>query len=630
MLFETVQINTLGNLLGLFLPTSRIYFLYLLTALALALVAYWQVEQAHRKEHAAEGGEPLPGFWRYVFDPRVWTHKSAKQDFIYFAVNALVYYGLISQFMISVHTMTGVFHNALVTSFGVREAALFDSWPAIAAYTLMAALTLDFGVFLTHWIMHKSPFLWHFHKVHHSAEVLNPVTLFRMHPVDLFITGLGVSLTSGLGMAGLFYFTNQPPQVLTVFGLNIIFFLFYVAGYNLRHSQIWLNYPAWLSNILVSPAQHQVHHSVDPKHFDTNMGLIFAFWDKLFGTLYIPRGYEKLSYGLSRKNPNPFNSVAEIYYKPFVWAAQTLRQSIADRGRRGLVYCGFGALAAGYAALFVATSATQAMRFQGPRLEDMTWIEVHDAVAKKGYDTVIIPTGGTEQNGPFVALGKHNFIVQKTATQIAKRVGKTLVAPVLAYVPEGSIEPAQGHMKYAGTISLPEPVFEDVLEAAARSMKAHGFRNIFILGDSGDSQPAQDRVAQRLSAEWAGQDVRIANAGGYYRANLQVETLLDEGYSRPAIGHHAGIRDTSELMAVSPKHVRFGEYTVPEGMDVGANGKPWEASASIGERMIALKIEAGARQMNALLQSWGREPGDLREVAEGNSFIDRLKTAATE
>jgi sterol desaturase/sphingolipid hydroxylase (fatty acid hydroxylase superfamily)/creatinine amidohydrolase/Fe(II)-dependent formamide hydrolase-like protein len=627
MFFESVQINTLGSLLGFFLPTSRIYIVYLLSSLLLALIAYWQVEQAHRKEHAAEGGPPLPGFWRYVFDPRAWTHKSAKQDFIYFAVNSLVYYGLISQFMISTHAMTDVFHSALVGAFGVRETPLFDTAPTIILYTLVATLMLDFGVYITHWIMHKSPFLWHFHKVHHSAEVMNPMTLFRMHPVDLFITGIGVALTTGLGLAGLFYLTNQPPEVLTIFGLNIIFFVFYLTGYNLRHSHIWLNYPVWLSNILISPAQHQVHHSSDPKHFDTNMGLIFSFWDKLFGTLYIPRGFERLTFGLSRKEPNPFNSIAEIYYKPFVWAAETLRSSIEDQSRRNVVYCGFGALFAVYGTIFVMTSADQA-KFHGPNIENMTWIDVHEAVNRDGFDSIIIPTGGTEQNGPFVALGKHNFIVHKTAEQIAQKVGKTLVAPVLAYVPEGDVAPTTGHMKYAGTLSLPEPIFEAVLEASARSFKAHGFRNIFILGESGDSQTAQDRVVERLAAEWAGTDVRIANVRDYYFGNKQVETLIAEGYSREDIGTHAGIRDTSELMAVSPDNVRLKDYVVPEGFDHGANGTPWVANASIGKKLLELKVTAGTKQMRDMLISWGRKPVEPTKTANDRSWIRTMKAQA--
>jgi creatinine amidohydrolase/Fe(II)-dependent formamide hydrolase-like protein len=431
-------------------------------------------------------------------------------------------------------------------------------------------------------------------------------------------------------MAGLFYLTNQPPQMTTIFGLNVILFLFYVFGYNLRHSEIWLNYPAWLSNILISPAQHQVHHSSDPKHFDTNMGLIFAFWDRLFGTLYIPKGYEKLSYGISRKQPNPFNTVAEIYYKPFVWAAATLREMIAAPVRRALVYGGFGALAAGYLSLQAMMAANAPAKFSGPMLEDMTWLEVHEAVAGKGFNRVIIPTGGTEQNGPFVALGKHNFIIRHTARQMATRLGHTLVAPVMAYVPEGSIEPKSGHMAYPGTLSLPEPVFESVLEATVRSLKAHGFKHVFIIGDSGDSVGAQARIAERLDAEFAADGVRVAHISDYYSANGQIAALEAKGYSRKDIGTHAGIRDTSELMHVSPKHVRFKHYKLPDGMKAGANGRPDEASAKTGRELLTLKVDAGVKQINALLAGWGEEVQDRKQLVREKNFIDRLTTAATE
>ena len=108
-------------------------------------------------------------------------------------------------------------------------------------------------------------------------------------------------------------------------------------------------------------------------------------------------------------------------------------------------------------------------------LEDLTWIEVRDAIAA-GKTTVIIPTGGTEQNGPHMVLGKHNFLVKYKAGEVAKRLGNALVAPVMAYVPEGNIDPPTGHMRFAGTITTPDEVFAKVLEYAARSLKQHGFR----------------------------------------------------------------------------------------------------------------------------------------------------------
>src|SRR5918995_5203578 len=131
-------------------------------------------------------------------------------------------------------------------------------------------------------------------------------------------------------------------------------------------------------------------------------------------------------------------------------------------------------------------------------LEELTWPEVRDAL-KAGKTTIIIPTGGTEQNGPHMVLGKHNFLVKHKAGEIAARVGNTLVAPVVAYVPEGNVDPPSGHMRFAGTITTPEDVFAKVLEFAARSFKQHGFRDIALVGDSGGNQAAQLAVATALN-----------------------------------------------------------------------------------------------------------------------------------
>ena len=231
-------------------------------------------------------------------------------------------------------------------------------------------------------------------------------------------------------------------------------------------------------------------------------------------------------------------------------------------------------------------------------LEELTWVEVRELV-KAGRATVIVPTGGTEQNGPHVALGKHNAIVRHTAAEIARRLGDAVVAPVLPYTPEGSIQPATGHMPFAGTISLPPPQFEAALEAIVRSLAAHGFTTICLLGDSGDSQQSQAAVAARLDAEWRGR-VRVIQVGDYYYANGQMEWLEGQGESKAAIGTHSGIRDTSETMAVRPDMVRpdrmardggrFGEPT-------GVAGDPTRASAERGERLLALKIETALRQI---------------------------------
>lgn len=236
-------------------------------------------------------------------------------------------------------------------------------------------------------------------------------------------------------------------------------------------------------------------------------------------------------------------------------------------------------------------------------LEELTWVEVRELVGR-GKTVAIVPTGGVEQNGPHMVLGKHNYIVRDTAGRIARALGNALVAPVVAYVPEGAIEPAAGHMRYPGTISVPEPVFAAVIEHAARSLRAHGFTTIGLVGDSGGNQAAQAAVAQKLNAEWAGTGVRVIHVSDYYSANGQVARLRAEGETATAIGGHAGIRDTSELLAVYPEGIRAemlrrggGRYLEPTGV----SGDPTRTSAARGQVMLGLKVEAAVRQIRAAL-----------------------------
>ena len=269
-------------------------------------------------------------------------------------------------------------------------------------------------------------------------------------------------------------------------------------------------------------------------------------------------------------------------------------------------------IAGWYSRTLALAGVALAMLFQGPLpaaadpaaevdLERLTSVEVA-ALLAQGWTTIIIPTGGTEQNGPQLILGKHNVIVQHAAGEIARRLGKTLVAPVMAYVPEGDIDPPQGHMRYPGTISLPESVFAQVLDAAARSFISTGFNTILFIGDSGGNQLAQADIAARLDAEFASTGRHVFAIGDYYGANGQVDWLLEQGESAADIGTHAGIRETSELLAIDPTSVR--RDLLVSGMDwaaKGASGKPERASAARGEKLLALKIEAALRQIHSLM-----------------------------
>mgnify|MGYP001158462017 CR=1 FL=1 len=191
-------------------------------------------------------------------------------------------------------------------------------------------------------------------------------------------------------------------------------------------------------------------------------------------------------------------------------------------------------------------------------LEEMTWMDVRDALAS-GTTTAIVPTGGVEPNGPWLALGKHNYVLSATCDAIARKMGNALCTPIVKLVPEGNIEPPSGHMRSPGTISLRQDTFEALLTDVARSLKTHGFRNIIFIGDSGGNQSGQRAVAETLNAEWDGGLV-VAHVQEYYdyagAARYMAYRGLEEGEGD---GLHDDPMITLSMFYADPKSVRYDE-----------------------------------------------------------------------
>ena len=235
-------------------------------------------------------------------------------------------------------------------------------------------------------------------------------------------------------------------------------------------------------------------------------------------------------------------------------------------------------------------------------LEDMTWVEVKEAVAS-GTRTVIIPTGGTEQNGPHMVLGKHNYLVRYKAGEIAKQLGDTLVAPVMAYVPEGSIDPPSGHMRFAGTISTPQDVFEQVLEYAVRSLVQHGFTDVVLIGDSGGNQSGQQAVAGLLNEEWQGAMRRVHHVTAYYPGPGD-DWLLAQGETLEDVGSHASIHDTASLLYLNPSMLRLdklGQGIAGDG--TGLIGNAARSTRKYGGQILSLQIAAAVQQIQELTKT---------------------------
>jgi creatinine amidohydrolase len=245
-------------------------------------------------------------------------------------------------------------------------------------------------------------------------------------------------------------------------------------------------------------------------------------------------------------------------------------------------------------------------------IENMTWTEVRDA-QKAGKTTVIVPTGGTEQSGPHMVLGKESFAVFYNAGEIARRLGNALVAPTLAYVPEGRVDPPAGHMRFPGSITLPDEAYIPVLLWAGRSFKATGFTDIAFIGNSGGNQDGMKAAADQLNKEWAGTNVRAHFINDYYYTTAPYPGhaydspydlwLLQHGEKKEDIGNHAGIRDTSTLMAVEAMHFTKGalvrwDKIVPT-FD-GVSGNPTRASVEYGKQGLEMKIAASVKEIQAL------------------------------
>lgn len=256
-----------------------------------------------------------------------------------------------------------------------------------------------------------------------------------------------------------------------------------------------------------------------------------------------------------------------------------------------------------FAAVFLLfTASLCALAANPPTLfmSDLTWTEVRDAI-KAGKTTVIVPVGATEQSGPHIALGKHNYRVRFLAARIAASLGDSLVSTVLPYCPEGSITPPTEHMRFPGTISIPEATFEEILISMGKSLRRAGFKHIVFIGDHGGYQKSLKKVAAALNRDWSGSGVRAHFIEEYYTAaTTEYDKLLEErGFKPEEIGTHAGLADTSLTMAVDPSLVRADRLRTPMGKEDGVAGDPTLASTDLGKLGLDLVVKRTVEAIRA-------------------------------
>lgn len=240
----------------------------------------------------------------------------------------------------------------------------------------------------------------------------------------------------------------------------------------------------------------------------------------------------------------------------------------------------------------------------GVMLEELTSTELRARI-EHGATTVLVPIGGVEQSGPYIALGKHNVRAGILARMIAQKLGNTIVAPVVSYVPEGSIHPPAGHMRFAGTISIPDAAFDALLEGTAASLRQHGFRDIVFIGDHGGYQKNETRVADRLNKAWRGDGSAHALLAYYdITQTAFVADLKKRGYSDAEIGLHAGLADAALMLALDPSLVRSDAmaHGPKPGPQDGVRGDATRASAELGQLGVQHVVDTSVAAIAALLR----------------------------
>ncbi len=283
---------------------KRIHIFYLFTSLILAYYVFYKNRQKG-------------SFLKYIFKKKVWLSKSAFVDYKMFLFNGLVKLFLITPYVYFGFLLSFHIDNWLTEHYGYMNEPLSFS-TTIIIYTVFLTLVTDLFTYLTHWSMHKIPFLWEFHKIHHSATSMNPITQYRIHPIELIINNIQGILAFGI-VTGVFQYLSMGNVSKWVFlGANVFSFVFFVFGANLRHSHIKLRYFNFLEYLLISPLQHQIHHSKDRHHWNKNMGSRLAIWDWLFGTLYLSKNTNRLSFGLSDKEDVKYTSFSQNMFNPFI------------------------------------------------------------------------------------------------------------------------------------------------------------------------------------------------------------------------------------------------------------------------------------------------------------------------
>ena len=301
-------------------PSNRIYWLYLISSIFAAFFVYRAIKAKgdHATERDAEAARGT--FVNFLFPTSVWSHPSAWLDLKYVFFHKLVSHAAILAIggfalILGYRLVSGGETLSDVVAQG--NLATFGDWMIAGVYMIVVMALLDFIAFFIHFLQHKIPVLWQFHKVHHSAEVMHPISNFREHPVDNLAYGFFIGLGYGMIYAVAVRFLGYLPTMPTLLGVPFLMFLFNFVAYNLRHSHVWPRWPGIWSAVFPSPAHHHVHHSCHPDHIDKNFAFMFPVWDIIFGTYIMPEDNRDVKFGVPEEEGRDLDGVLKLYWVPF-------------------------------------------------------------------------------------------------------------------------------------------------------------------------------------------------------------------------------------------------------------------------------------------------------------------------
>lgn len=289
-------------------PTKRLFWGYLVGAAVLASLV-WALHLRRRCSLLA-----------FLFPRRVWLHPSALLDYRLMFARAVLHAVLLAPFTISTVALTLAVARWLWSNVGILPDLGLGRTHVVALFSVSAFVAQDFARYLVHRLAHQIAPLWELHKVHHSAEVLTPFTVYRTHPLESVLMRGGAAFAVGLVGGILLWIFPGRLGGWAILGVDAAAFLWNLVGSNLRHSHVRLSYGRWLEHVFISPAQHQIHHGSTPAQFHSNFGSTLAIWDWLGRTLKVAGGREPLTFGLPASMRNHKDSVASALLAP-LWAA---------------------------------------------------------------------------------------------------------------------------------------------------------------------------------------------------------------------------------------------------------------------------------------------------------------------